>query len=70
MADQQEGWVEWAGGTVKPPVDRNAVVEVKCRGSRLPLDPAPAFMFHWARANRCQSVDAEIIAYRIVDPTS
>lgn len=64
---QHEGdWIVWAGGTSKPPVEGNTLVEVKVVGCKTPLDPAPAFMFRWGRANRCQSPEATITSYRVV----
>ena len=67
MADQQEGWIQFYGGF--RPVAADVMVEVFTRreiNSGWTSDQRPAGEWDW----KIDRVAGDIIAYRIVDPTS
>lgn len=73
MTDK-DGWIEWGGGEC--PVDRQARVDVRFRGSMCGIssyldEPANYWLWQHATARGdFADEDDDIIAYRIVSPPS
>jgi hypothetical protein len=66
MAEQQEDWIEWAGGEC--PVPHDARVQVKYRYGGYTKHPGGyrADGFSWGRNHDFISHELDLVAYRVV----